>query len=68
MEKGWKEVYMSAQEYKISIAESVLKDNGIKSVVLNQKDSAYQSFGTLTLFVEEHDVEKALELLKELKN
>ncbi len=68
MEKGWKEVYMTSHEYKVAIAEALLKDNGIKSVVMNQHDSAYQTFGEFRIYVEEHDETKAIELLKELKN
>ena len=68
MEKGWKEVFMTSQEYQIAIAEALLKDQGINAVVMNQHDSAYQTFGEFRLYVEEHDEAKALELLKELKN
>ncbi len=67
MEKGWKEVYMTNEQHKVAIAEALLKENGIKSVVINQKDSAYQ-FGEIKVYVKEHDEEKALELLKNLKN
>lgn len=68
MEKNWKEVYMTSQDYQMAIAEALLKDNGINSVVMNQHDSAYQTFGEFRLYVEEHDEAKALELLIELKN
>ena len=68
MEKGWKEVFMTSHDYQIAIAEAVLKDNEINCVVMNQHDSAYQTFGEFRLFVQEHDELKALELLKEIKN
>ncbi len=67
MEKGWVEVYMTAHEYKASIAKELLDNEGIKAVVLNQHDSAYQSFGELSIYVAEKDAEKAADLLKNLK-
>lgn len=68
MEKGWKEVLVTFYEYKAEMAKSILEKNGIKGVILDQKDSTYLSFGQLAVYVEEHDEAKALELLKELKN
>ncbi len=68
MEKGWKEVLVTSQEYKAEMAKSILEKNGIKGVILNQKDSTLLSFGELAVYVEEHNEKKALELLKELKN
>lgn len=68
MEKGWKEVFQTNQEHQAAIAKSILEDNNIKAVIMNQKDSAYQTFGEISVLVEEHFEEKALELLKKLKS
>ena len=68
MEKGWTEVFITAHEYKASMAKDLLENEGIKAVILNQHDSAYQTFGEFSVHVAEKDVEKALELLKNLKN
>ena len=68
MEKGWVEVYMTAHEYKASIAKELLENEGIKAVVLNQHDTAYQAFGEISIFVDEKDAEKAALLLKNLKH
>ncbi|MFV0593518.1 MAG: DUF2007 domain-containing protein [Draconibacterium sp.] len=67
MEKGWTQVYMTAVEYEAEMAKDILSNAGIQSVILNQHDTAYQSFGELKLFVSERDYEKAVELLKNLK-
>jgi len=67
MEKGWVEVYMTAHEYKASIAKELLDSEGIKAVVLNQHDSAYQTFGEYSIYVAEKDAERAELLLKNLK-
>ena len=68
MEKGWKEVYMTAHEYKAEMAKEILENEGIKVVVLNQHDSTYKTFGEYSLYVAEVDEERSIELLKNLKN
>ena len=68
MEKGWKEVYMTAHEYKASMAKDMLDNEGIKAVILNQHDSAYQSFGEFSILVAEADEVKAIEIIKKLKH
>lgn len=68
MEKGWKEVFMTAHEYKASMAKDMLENAGIKAVILNQHDSAYQSFGEFSVLVAETDEAKAVEIIKELKH
>jgi len=67
MEKGWKDVFLAAHEYKATMAKDILENAGLKAVVMNQHDSAYKSFGDFVVYVEENDEQKALELLKELK-
>lgn len=68
MEKGWKEVFLTAHEYKAIMAKDILENAGLKVVVLNQHDTAYQSFGDYVVFVEESEEQNALELLKGLKH
>ncbi len=67
MEKGWEEVYMTAEEYKAEMAKDILENAGIKVVVINQHDSAYQAFGEYRVYTAEENAERAAELLKELK-
>lgn len=67
MEEGWKEVYMTAEEYKTEIAKDILESAGIRFVVINQHDSAIQSFGEYRIYTAEENVEQAVELLKQLK-
>jgi predicted Fe-Mo cluster-binding NifX family protein len=68
MEKGWKEVYMTAHEYKAEMAKEILENEGIKVVVLNQQDTAYKSFGEYSVYVAEVDENRAVEILKNLKH
>lgn len=67
MEEGWKEVYMTAHEYKAEMAKEKLEEANMKVVVLNQHDTAIQSFGEYRLYVAEENAANAVELLKELK-
>ena len=67
MEKGWKKVYFSGDEFKVLIARDLLTENGINAVIMNQKDSSYTSFGDVELYVEKHDEDEADRILDQLK-
>jgi hypothetical protein len=67
MEKGWKEVFLTDQEYKAIIARDILENNGIVVVVHNQQDSVYKTFGEFCVYVPEELENKSLDLLKDLK-
>jgi len=62
MEENLKEVYSADKKYKIQIIQEVLKKNNIKSVVLDQKGSAFH-VGEIHLFVNEADEEKAKDVI-----
>ena len=63
MEENWKKVYSSSFEHKIEITQAVLEDEGIKSVIINKKDSFYL-FGELELYVHADHVIKAKQIIK----
>ncbi len=66
MEKGWKRVIASGDEYLVSIAKDLLQDSGIESVVINHKDSSYVWLGEVELYVRDEDETMANEVLKQL--
>ncbi len=68
MEKGWKDVLLTAHEYKATLAKDILENNGLEVVVMNQQDTAIKAFGDYVIYVREADEQKAVELLKELKH
>lgn len=68
MEKGWKEVFITIEEYKADMAKDILESAGIKVVVMNQHDTAYKSFGDIVLYVPEKEEKRSVELLKNLKH
>ncbi len=63
MEENWQKVYSSSFEHKIEITQAVLEAEGIKSVIINKKDSFYL-FGELELYVHADQVLKAKQLIK----
>jgi hypothetical protein len=66
MEKSWKKIYFSGDEFKVMIARDLLAENGINAVIINQKDSSYLAFGDVELYIEEHDEKEALKILDQL--
>jgi hypothetical protein len=66
MEKGWKNIFATGDEYLVSIAKELLEENGIDSVVINHKDSSYVWLGEVELYVRDENETKALEVLKQL--
>jgi hypothetical protein len=67
MEKDWKQVLLTGDNYKAEMARELLEINEINSVVLNQKDSVYQVFGDIEVYVNETEEARAIEILKNLK-
>lgn len=63
MEKNWVKVYTSPDQYKTAIVASVLEDQLVKVVTLNRKDSSYQNFGEIELYVAEEDFNRAIEII-----
>ncbi len=68
MEKGWKEVFFTDKEYLATMARDILETGGVPSVILDQQDSTYITFGEYRVFVPEDSVSAALELIKNLKD
>lgn len=66
MEKDWVIAYESRQEYLADIARSVLSDNDIESVIINKKDSIYNSFGDIEVYVNRDNLIRAKQILQKL--
>jgi len=62
MEDGWKCVYTADQLYKVQMIKEFLDEAGIKSVILNEKDSEFL-VGEIELYVDESDVDKAEKII-----
>lgn len=65
MKNNWVKIYSSSQQHLVEIAKGVLKENGIDSVILNKKDSAYNMWGELELYTSEKDALEAASIIKQ---
>lgn len=60
----WITIFETDQLYQAEMIKGMLSDNSIEAVILNQKDSSYQIFGTIKVMVPEELQEKAREIIK----
>jgi hypothetical protein len=68
MEKDWKLVYFTGDDYRSVIAKELLEENGIDAVIINRKDSSYTTFGDIEVYVSNEDGEQANKILEHLKS
>ena len=61
-------VYSTNQIYLAEIAKQVLADKEIRSIIINKKDSSYNDFGDIELYVNRDFVIKAKALIKEIES
>lgn len=66
MEKDWVCVFRTEQGFQAEIAKEILENEEINCVVLNERDSAFPSFGDLGVWVHQELEAKATDLLKDL--
>lgn len=67
MAENWVKIYSNAYLYKVTIAQSVLAEQGIESVILNKQDTAYGMFGSIELYANKENAMRAVNLIKEIK-
>ncbi|MDX1350493.1 MAG: DUF2007 domain-containing protein [Putridiphycobacter sp.] len=60
-------VFSSSQEYLVQLIAGKLQTNGIESIILNTKDSAYNNFGEVELYVYNKDVIKAKYIIDKIE-
>lgn len=64
-DSGWISVYQSQTEYLAHIKKLALENAGIEVKFSDDRDSSYNAFGYVQLFVPKDFEEKAQRLLKE---
>jgi len=64
---NWVKVFSSSKSYLVEITKSVLEEEGIESVIINQIDSAYL-FGESDLFVKNEDALTALQIISQIES
>ncbi len=64
---GWTKISTYNTAFDAELQHTLLAENDIKAVVINEKDSSFL-IGEVDLYVEEENVDKALALLNEIEN
>ncbi len=67
MDENWVNVYSGATLFRMEIFKDVLESNGISSVILNKKDSAFLT-GPVELYVHKDNEEKARKIISEAES
>ena len=62
---SWSKIYESKRPYRAEIVKDILEQKGIKAIILNKKDSAYDIFGQLEVHVEAEKVLTALKIIED---
>ena len=65
--ENWKCVFTTDQEYKAELVKGYLTNENIEAFILNKKDSAYNLFSVVEVYVQPEDENLAIELIKEKK-
>lgn len=63
MEKGWVALQSSASPEEMEILKTMLESHDIPTILLNQRDSSYLSFGEVTVYVRNTDFVRARGLI-----
>jgi hypothetical protein len=61
----WQKIYENTIQHRAAIVKGVLEEQGIASVVVPKKDSAYQLFGHFEVLVAPDDVIRAIKIVTE---
>lgn len=63
MENDWEVVFTTQTTFEAELVHGMLLENGIENVILNQRDSAYNAFGEIYVYVRKENLIKANELI-----
>ena len=63
--ENWVSVFTTTSELEAGIVKDLLDEAGIPAVILNQKDSSYQTFGDISVMVSRDDQEEAKKDIKD---
>ncbi len=62
---NWVRVHTTMERHEAEIFKGMLENNQIEAVILNKRDSAYQAWGEIHLYVKKEDEIRAKELVEE---
>ena len=58
-------IYSDALEHTVMLVKLKLEENSIPTIVLNKRDSSYNAFGEVELYIRREDAVKARHLIKD---
>ncbi len=64
MENNWVKVYTTENPVTAEIIKQGLIENDIAAVIMNKKDSSYQTFGIIEVLVNQKDLDTAEAYIK----
>ena len=63
MEKNWTKVFVSTNPNLVDLLVTLLKEKEIIAVSINKKDSSYNYFGNIELYVKDTDLEESKKII-----
>ncbi|MEO6167230.1 MAG: DUF2007 domain-containing protein [Chitinophagales bacterium] len=64
-QEEWIKVYETSMPHQATLVQSMLKENNIEAVILNQQDSSYITLGEISVYVALKDSIAAINLIEE---
>ena len=64
MNKDWFKIFSSNELIQVEIIKNFLLSKNVPAVILNNQDSSYLMFGTIDLYINLKNKNKAINLLK----
>ena len=64
MNKDWFKIFSSTELIQVEIIKNLLLSKNIPAVIMNNQDSSYLMFGTIDLYINLKNKNKAINLLK----
>ena len=61
--ENWQKVFSSGMLHRAEIVKAVLEDHGLLPVIVNKRDSAYNSFGFYEVLVKQEEVLTAMKII-----
>ncbi len=68
MEENWVSVFSTRQAYMAEIVKQVLQQNNIISVIINKRDSIYNTIGDIEVYVDRDKLIKAKSIIETIEN
>jgi len=62
--KNWQKVYVTSDPFRADLVKSLLETHQVPAIIINKKDTAYNAFGELEVYVNKHDLVAAIKVIE----